>query len=156
PTSSPRSNRRCVSFHRRPTIRPAVSTPRRRTCAGAPGYAVAVLRCSHSGLCSAPVLAPATPSGRLVGRLLSSAHEVRSRSRVSTCVTITPVVDHPRLAAIVAVLSLGFVVTVHAAPPAPSGPHPRIALDAPTLAALKGKARTAGSAVSEAIATCEK
>src|SRR4029079_9546221 len=62
------------SIDRRPTIRPA-------------GYAVAALRCSHSGLCSAPatgarsagrggregpsLVAPATPSGRLVGRVLS-------------------------------------------------------------------------------------
>src|SRR6185436_5287688 len=45
-----------TSMHRRPTIRPA-------GCAGA------ALRCSHTArVCSAPVLAPASPSGRLVGR----------------------------------------------------------------------------------------
>jgi hypothetical protein len=43
-----------------------------------------------------------------------------------------------------------------AAPPPPAGPHPRIALNPATLAALKAKATTRGSAVADAIEACKK
>ncbi len=57
-----------------------------------------------------------------------------------------------------ATLALGTVAcesSAKAAPPAPSGPHPRILLNAPTLAALKGKLGDPTSGAAKAVAHCD-
>jgi hypothetical protein len=66
--------------------------------------------------------------------------------------------NRSRRSSIVA-LSLLVVIapgSARAAPPAPAGPHPRIALDAATLAALTSRAKTPGTAIHDAIVACEK
>ncbi len=64
------------SIDRRPTIRPA-------GCAGA------AVRCSHTDVCSAWVLAPASPSGRLVGRF-SVAGLVAALAGLATLLGVVP------------------------------------------------------------------
>lgn len=64
-----------------------------------------------------------------------------------------------RLASIFSLLSAsGLLASLEgsaaAAPPLPTGPHPRILLDAPTLAALKAKAQDPSSAAAKAVAHC--
>lgn len=60
---------------------------------------------------------------------------------------------------LVTLSALGLLVlgerSAAAAPPAPTGAHPRILLDATTLAALKAKAGDSGSAVGRTIAQCD-
>jgi hypothetical protein len=55
-----------------------------------------------------------------------------------------------------ALFVLSLAASANAAPPAPKGGHPRLFLGPTTLAALKAKVATSGSAAANAVALCKK